>query len=189
MIAAAGYGSGKNLVPPQWQSWLTKLHLVLAIAGEALFVLATAASAMFIIQNSLLKRKKPGKMGKLLPSLGELDRINHLGLLWGFSLLTVGMIAGAVYAAFVWGGRWACDFPSHLVLCRSGRFKDFASPDVLDHWLEGIPGSRVLSCVVFLLFLFLGPGDQGFVATVPIIFFENMIAVVGLFIKTARSRA
>ena len=109
LIAAAGQGADKNLVPPQWQGWLTASHLVLAIAGEALFVLASCASAMFMIQNSLLKHKRPGKMGRLLPSLSDLDRINHLGLLWGFPLLTLGMIGGALFAAFVWGNLWAYD--------------------------------------------------------------------------------
>jgi ABC-type transport system involved in cytochrome c biogenesis permease subunit len=109
LIAAVGQGSDKNLVPPEWQGWLTTFHLVLAIAGEALFVLASSAGAMFIIQNSLLKHKKLGSLGRLLPSLSDLDRINHLGLLWGFPLLTAGMIGGAVYAAFVWGNLWAYD--------------------------------------------------------------------------------
>ena len=61
LIAAAGQGSDRNLVPSQWQGGLTTLHLVLAIAGEALFVLASAAGAMFLIQNNLLKNKKPGQ--------------------------------------------------------------------------------------------------------------------------------
>lgn len=109
LIAAAGQEADKNLVPPERQGWLTTLHLVLAIAGEALFVLASAAGAMFLIQNNLLKHKKPGPLGRLLPSLNDLDRINHLGLLWGFPLLTVGMIGGAVYAVLVWGGPWLAD--------------------------------------------------------------------------------
>ena len=109
LIAAAGQGSGRNLVPPQWQGGLTAAHLVLAIAGEALFVLASAAWAMFLVQNSLLKHKKLGALGRLLPSLNDLDRLNHLGLLWGFPLLTLGLIGGAVYAAFVWGGVWPAD--------------------------------------------------------------------------------
>jgi len=110
LIAAAGSGADKNLVPPQWQGWLTTLHLVFAIAGEALFVLASCAGAMFLIQNSLLKHKKLGKMARLLPSLGDLDRINHTGLLWGFPLLTLGIIGGAFYAAFIWGNLWIYDF-------------------------------------------------------------------------------
>lgn len=151
LIAAAGQGSDKNLVPPQWQGGLTSLHLVLAIAGEALFVLASAAGAMFLIQNRLLKHKKPGSLGRLLPSLGDLDRINHLGLLWGFPLLTIGMIGGAVYAAFVWGGPWPAD-PKVIW--------SFAVWIVYGFLLHqrlaiGWKGSRmaVLSCVGFVVFL------------------------------------
>lgn len=151
LIAAAGQESGKNLVPPQWQGWLTTFHLVLAIAGEALFVLASAAGAMFMIQNSLLKHKKPGKMSRVLPSLGDLDRINHLGLLWGFPLLTLGMIGGAIYAAFVWGGLWPAD-PKVIW--------SFAVWIVYGFLLHqrlaiGWKGSRMatICCVVFVLFL------------------------------------
>ena len=151
LIAAAGQESGKNLVPPQWQGWLTTFHLVLAIAGEALFVLASTAGAMFMIQNSLLKHKKPGKMGRLLPSLSDLDRINHFGLLWGFSLLTLGMIGGAIYAAFVWGGLWPVD-PKVIW--------SFAVWIVYGFLLHqrlaiGWKGSRMatMCCMVFVLFL------------------------------------
>lgn len=151
LIAAMGQGSDKNLVPPQWQGWLTTLHLVLAISGEALFVLASCASAMFMIQNSLLKHKKPGKMGRLLPSLSDLDRINHLGLLWGFPLLTLGMIGGAVWAAFVWGNLWVYD-PKVI-----WSFAVWVIYGFLLHQRLAIgwKGSRmaVWSCAVFALFL------------------------------------
>lgn len=151
LIAAAGQGSNKNLVPAEWQGWLTALHLALAIAGEALFVLASAAGAMFMIQNNLLKHKKPGKLGRLLPSLGELDRINHLGLLWGFPLLTFGMIGGAIYAAFVWGGLWPTDpkvIWSFVVWIVYGFL-------LHQRLAIGWKGARIaaLSCVAFLLFL------------------------------------
>ena len=151
LIAAAGQGSDKNLVPAPWQGWLTTLHLVLAIAGEALFVLASAAGAMFMIQNSLLKHKKPGKMGRLLPSLNDLDRINHLGLLWGFPLLTMGMIGGAIYAAFVWGSLWPAD-PKVIWALAVWIVYGFLLHQRL---AIGWKGSRmaVLSCAVFLLFL------------------------------------
>lgn len=150
MITAAGQASDKNLVPPQWQGGLTILHLVLAIAGEALFVLASGAGAMFLLQNRLLKHKKTGKMSRLLPSLGDLDRVNAIGLLWGFTLLTIGMISGAVYAAFVWGEAWVSD-PKVI-----WSFAVWAVYGVLLHQRLAIgwKGSRmaVLSCVGFLLF-------------------------------------
>ncbi len=151
LIAAVGQGSDKNLVPPEWQGWLTTFHLVLAIAGEALFVLASAAGAMFMIQNNLIKHKKPGSLGRLLPSLGDLDRINHLGLLWGFPLLTLGMIAGAVYAALVWGSLWPAD-PKVI-----WSLAVWIVYGVLLHQRLAIgwKGSRMalLSCVVFALFI------------------------------------
>ncbi len=109
LIAAAGSGADRNLIPIAWQGWLTVVHLVLAIAGEALVVLASAAGAMFLMQNRLIKHKKTAAMIRFLPSLGDLDRLNAIGLLWGFALLTLGMIGGAVYAAFVWEGAWASD--------------------------------------------------------------------------------
>ncbi len=154
LIAAAGQESDKNLVPPQWQGWLTTFHLVLAIAGEALFVLASAAGAMFLIQNNLLKHKKPGKMGRLLPSLNDLDWINHLGLLWGFPLLTLGMIGGAIYAAFVWGGLWPAD-PKVIWSFAIWMVYGFLLHQRL---AIGWKGSRmaVLSCSAFILFLLSG---------------------------------
>ncbi len=109
MIVAAGQEADKKLLAADWQSSLTTLHLILAIVGEALFVLASCAGAMFLIQSRLLKHKKPGEMGRLLPSLGDLDRINHMGLLWGFPILTLGIITGAVFASLAWEGRWLAD--------------------------------------------------------------------------------
>lgn len=164
MIAAAGQGSDKNLVPSQWQGGLTTLHLVLAIAGEALFVLASAAGAMFLIQNNLLKNKKPGPLGRLLPSLGDLDQINHFGLLWGFPLLTIGMIGGAVYAAFVWGGSWPAD-PKVIWSFAVWVFYGFLLHQRL---AIGWKGSRmaVLSCLGLIAFLLAAIGIRFCLATV-----------------------
>jgi len=151
LIAAAGQGAEKNLVPAPWQGWLTVAHLILAIAGEALFVLASAAGAMFLIQNRMIKHKKPGSMSRLLPSLGDLDRINQIGLLWGFVLLTLGVIGGSVYAAFVWEGAWASD-PKVI-----WSFAAWVIYGILLHQRLAIGwrGVRMatLSCVVFILFL------------------------------------
>jgi ABC-type transport system involved in cytochrome c biogenesis permease subunit len=109
MIAAAGEASGKSLVPQNLQNWLTALHLFCVIMGEALFIIASCAGLMFIMQNSLLKNKKLGKMSRLLPSLNDLDRINHICLLWGFPILSLGIIAGAVFAQLNWKSGWLTD--------------------------------------------------------------------------------
>jgi ABC-type uncharacterized transport system permease subunit len=109
MIAAAGQDAGKTLLPSNLQSWLTAVHMLLTITGESLFILASCAGAMFIIQDSLLKSKKLNKMSRLLPSLNDLDRINHICLLWGFPVLSVGVLAGMVFAEFSWQAGWLTD--------------------------------------------------------------------------------
>ena len=48
-------------------------------------------------------------MSRLLPSLNDLDRINHICLLWGFPVLSVGIIAGAVFAELSWQSGWLTD--------------------------------------------------------------------------------
>ncbi len=109
MIVAAGEASGKSLLPQNLQNWLTAMHLFCVIMGEALFVIASCAGLMFIMQNGLLKNRKLSKTSRLLPSLNDLDRINHICLLWGFPVLSVGIIAGAVFAEINWKTGWLTD--------------------------------------------------------------------------------
>jgi ABC-type uncharacterized transport system permease subunit len=109
MIAAAGQDAGKSLLPQNLQSWLITVHLFLTIIGEALFIIASCAGIMFVMQNRMLKHKKLSKMSRLLPSLSDLDRINHICLLWGFPVLTMGIFAGAIFAGFSWKTGWLAD--------------------------------------------------------------------------------
>jgi len=109
MIAAAGEASGKTIRPQNLQSWITAVHLVLAIVGEALFIIASCAGLMFIMQNRMLKHKKLSRTSRLLPSLSDLDRINHICLLWGFPVLSLGIIAGSVFAQLSWQSGWLTD--------------------------------------------------------------------------------
>jgi cytochrome c-type biogenesis protein CcsB len=108
LVASAGLGGGVA-APPLLQGALVTLHATLSIAGEALFALASLAGLMYLVQDTLLRRKKGGGMIRLLPSLSDLDRINHLGLLGGFFLLTLGGLAGSLWARIVWGSHWQWD--------------------------------------------------------------------------------
>jgi ABC-type transport system involved in cytochrome c biogenesis permease subunit len=109
MIAASGEETGRFLRPQNLQSWLTAAHLFLTIFGESLFIIASCAGLMFIMQNRLIKSKRLSGMIKLLPSLSDLDRINHICLLWGFPVLSMGVIAGVVFAQISWKTGWLTD--------------------------------------------------------------------------------
>ncbi len=88
---------------------LVTLHVMFSVSGEALFAVASLAGVMYLIQDRLLRKKRDKSLIHLLPSLHDLDRINHLCLLWGFSLLTLGIIAGSFWARIVWGSHWQWD--------------------------------------------------------------------------------
>jgi ABC-type uncharacterized transport system permease subunit len=163
MIAAMGYDSGKVLVPENISSRLTIAHLVFVIAGEALFVLASCAGAMFVIQNSLIKHKKMSKMSRLFPSLGDLDRINHLCLLWGFPLLSLGLIAGAIIARFTWGADWPLD-PKIIWTFVVWVIYGFLLHQRLAIGWKGIR-MAVVSCAAFILFLLSYSGVRFFFLT------------------------
>jgi ABC-type transport system involved in cytochrome c biogenesis permease subunit len=49
------------------------------------------------------------RLTKLFPSLHDLDRINHFCISCGFPLMTMGIIAGSVWARAVWGSHWQWD--------------------------------------------------------------------------------
>jgi len=151
MIAAAGRESGRSLVPEDMLGWLTLVHLVLVVAGEALFILASCAGAMFIIQNSLLKHKKSSHMSRLLPALHDLDRINHLGLLWGFPVLTLGLFAGIVFAGYTWESGWPGD-PKVIWTSAAWAAYGFLLHQRLAIGWKGIR-MAVISCAVFILLL------------------------------------
>jgi cytochrome c-type biogenesis protein CcsB len=109
MVVASVELGGTVGAPVMLQGSLVTLHVMFSVTGEALFALASCAGLMYLIQDSLLKRKKVGSLIRLFPSLHDLDRINNLCLSWGFPLLTLGVLVGSLWARIVWGSHWQWD--------------------------------------------------------------------------------
>ncbi|MCE5265215.1 MAG: cytochrome c biogenesis protein CcsA [Deltaproteobacteria bacterium] len=108
VVASIGLGGPVN-APPMLRGSLVTVHVIFSVAGEALFAIASCAGLMYLIQDRLLRQKQAGGLSRLLPSLGDLDRINHICLLWGVPLLTLGGLVGSVWARIVWGSHWQWD--------------------------------------------------------------------------------
>jgi cytochrome c-type biogenesis protein CcsB len=108
IMASIGLGEAVS-IQETLQGGLVQVHVALSVAGEALFVLACCAAAMYLIQDGFIKRRKVNPFSRLLPSLRDLDRINHVCLLIGFPLLTMGVLAGSIWARSVWGSHWQWD--------------------------------------------------------------------------------
>lgn len=103
-----GFG-GEVTILQNLKGGLVTFHVILSIVGEALFAIAGCAGIVYLIQNDFLKHRKMTGLSRILPSLGDLDRINHVCLLIGFPFLTIGILAGSVWARIVWGSHWNWD--------------------------------------------------------------------------------
>jgi cytochrome c-type biogenesis protein CcsB len=88
--------------------WLVS-HVVFIFVGEAAFALAAGAGILYLLQENSIKTKKNRYFFKRLPSLDLLDSTGYGCIVVGFTLLTVGLITGLIYARSVWGRFWSWD--------------------------------------------------------------------------------
>lgn len=99
------YAKVQTLPPSLHSPWLP-VHVTLAFLGYAVFGVAFSASLLYLVQEKQLKAKKAHALFRRLPSLETLDELNYRSLSWGFPLLTLGILSGAVWAEYAWGHFW-----------------------------------------------------------------------------------
>jgi cytochrome c-type biogenesis protein CcsB len=105
MYAAAG--SRKHFtadIGPAMESMWVWAHVILAVFGNAAFVITATAGLLYLLQEGQLKAKRPRGLTVPLPSLETLDRLSYLSLSLGFPLLTLAILMGFIRAGSVWRG-------------------------------------------------------------------------------------
>ncbi len=80
-------------------SALAILHITLATTGVALFAVAAAGAALYLVGERSLKKHRGSALGGRLPGLETLDRVNRICVGLGFPLFTVALVIGAVWVA------------------------------------------------------------------------------------------
>jgi cytochrome c-type biogenesis protein CcsB len=102
---------GSHLVlPATLKSVWLPIHVTLAFLGYSLFVLAAVVSLVYLVYESRLKAKRPMSASDSgTPSLEKLDRMNYLLLCWGFLMLSLAIVSGAIWADATWGHFWSWD--------------------------------------------------------------------------------
>jgi cytochrome c-type biogenesis protein CcsB len=100
---------GRRLtVPATLRSAWLPIHVTLAFLGYALFVLAAGVSLVYLVYERRLKAKRLSlDDGGSAPSLEKLDRVNYHLLGWGFLMLTLAIVSGAIWADAIWGHFWS----------------------------------------------------------------------------------
>ena len=97
------------LVPALQSNWLT-YHVITCFLGYAGFAVACGASIMYLLVIGREERKgnNQGLMG-IFPSAKVLDDINYKAIMFGFPMLSLGIITGAAWANYAWGTYWSWD--------------------------------------------------------------------------------
>ena len=88
--------------------WLVA-HVITIFIGEASFALACGVGFLYLVQEHTIKSKNHGFFFKRLPSLELLDTTGYGCIVAGFTMLTLGLITGFIYAKSVWGRFWSWD--------------------------------------------------------------------------------
>ena len=94
---------------PLFKSLWLVVHIIIIFLAEAAMALACGTGILYLIQENAIKNKTNRFFLKRLPSLEFLDRTGYRFIVTGFTLLTIGLITGFVYAQLVWGKFWSWD--------------------------------------------------------------------------------
>ena len=91
---------------PVLETYWLPVHVTLAVLGNAFFAVACLLGVMYLIQEHYLKSRKVGGLYFVLPSLEVLDELGYRCLTYGFPLLTLGIITGALWSDYAFGSYW-----------------------------------------------------------------------------------
>lgn len=82
--------------------WLT-MHYTVSFLALSAFIVVFAASVMYLLQERQLKHRQFGAIFQRMPDLETLDLLLHRSLLFGFPLITVGVISGMIWTSAKFG--------------------------------------------------------------------------------------
>lgn len=91
------------------------IHSITICLSYAAFFVASLAAALYLIQDSAIKKKLAGAVFFYrLPSLSFLDRINYRSIGLGFPLLTIALLSGLIWEKSIHGAYWPGYNTRHL---------------------------------------------------------------------------
>jgi ABC-type transport system involved in cytochrome c biogenesis permease subunit len=108
LIGATEFPVAPWMNPQVRNAWLL-VHITTVLIGYAALVLASVGALFYLVQERQLKRKRMPPAGNRLPPLATLDRLITHALNLGFLFITIGTIAGVVWAFIERGAQWVFD--------------------------------------------------------------------------------
>ncbi len=108
------YAEAAELIPALKSGWLV-VHVMAAMIATGAFALGALFSALFLVKERSDRRlaageiAEPGRVARLLPEAGSMDRMAYRINAFTFPLWTFAVIAGAIWAENAWGRYWGWD--------------------------------------------------------------------------------
>jgi len=90
------------------------LHVTLNILAYSAFALAFVLSGIFLIQNKMLRGRRPGRVFWRFPALDVLEKMSRSAVVVGVIAMCLGMSFGFVWAHRLHGRYWSGD-PKEIV--------------------------------------------------------------------------
>jgi ABC-type transport system involved in cytochrome c biogenesis permease subunit len=100
--------------PPPAQGPLLALHITLDVLGYAAFGLSFVLSAIYLVQNRLLRNRHLGSIIWRFPALESLERMSRSSVIVGLASLLVGIVFGLLWVNRIWGHYWNGD-PKEII--------------------------------------------------------------------------
>lgn len=103
-------GSDPATAPAAFSAtWLFPIHVTLLIFAYAAFFIVFMASVMYLVQERELKLKTFSSFFYRLPSLSTINELATHAAAIGLTLLTLGIVAGMIWAWSLHGRMWSND--------------------------------------------------------------------------------
>jgi cytochrome c-type biogenesis protein CcsB len=97
------------LIPALKSNWLIA-HVITCFLGYAAFALACGLGLFYLARRRVSPSGNPGAtILARLPSAHTLDELIYQNVVFGFLLLSLGIITGSVWANSAWGTYWSWD--------------------------------------------------------------------------------
>ena len=105
LTVSAIVGESVRVLDPELRSGVFTAHLLLSIVGVAGLLIGLAFGVLVTLQDRDLKNKTRGRLWELIPSLDVCKNVSYRALSIGFSIYTLGLLAGVI-----WSYRTDADF-------------------------------------------------------------------------------
>jgi ABC-type uncharacterized transport system permease subunit len=95
---SAVVGENFQVLDPELRSNLFTAHLLLTTVGVAALMIGLAFGLLAMLQDRALKRKTRGRLWEWIPSLDVCKNVSYRSLAIGFSIYTMGLLAGSLWS-------------------------------------------------------------------------------------------